>query len=172
MNQQTIHKNYPLRIIAVTNLLSLLIYITGAYIIYQLSIIWALLYIGYILFLEIRLLSVSCPDCYYYSKLCPFGKGWVSALFFKKGIPENFACRKFSWADMIPDLLVVLFPLLVGIIVLIIKFSWFLLVAAGILMLLATIGNSFVRGQLACKYCKQGEIGCPALELFSKGKSF
>jgi hypothetical protein len=27
-----------------------------------------------------------------------------------------------------------------------------------------------VRGQLACKYCKQRELGCPAEQLFSKTK--
>jgi hypothetical protein len=28
-----------------------------------------------------------------------------------------------------------------------------------------------VRGQLACRYCKQREIGCPAAQLFNKQKN-
>jgi hypothetical protein len=36
--------------------------------------------------------------------------------------------------------------------------------------LLTFIGNGLVRGSLACKYCKQREIGCPAEQLFNKKK--
>jgi hypothetical protein len=38
------------------------------------------------------------------------------------------------------------------------------------LVLLSTIGNSFVRGSLACRYCKQRDLGCPAEQLFNKNK--
>jgi hypothetical protein len=36
------------------------------------------------------------------------------------------------------------------------------------LLLLGFMGNALVRGQLACRYCKQREIGCPATQLFTK----
>jgi len=170
MNQPAIHEKYPLGIIAVTNLVSVIIYLTGAYIIYQLGLIWALLYMTYIIFLEIRLLSVSCPDCYYYGKLCAFGKGRLSSLLFKKGDTERFGCKQFTWKDLIPDFLVSLIPLITGFVVLILDFSWLILFLMILLLFLSTTGNSIVRRQYACKYCKQGVIGCPALELFSKKK--
>ncbi|KPK86688.1 MAG: hypothetical protein AMS27_04425 [Bacteroides sp. SM23_62_1] len=170
MNQQTIHEKYPARIIAITNLLSVLIYIAGAYIIYQLGLIWALIYIGYLLFLEIRLLSTGCPDCYYYGKLCAFGKGRLSSLFFKKGDPERFTCRTFTWKDLIPDFLVALIPVIIGLVILILDFSWLILLLMILLFFLSTTGNGIIRGQYACKFCKQAEIGCPALELFSRKK--
>jgi hypothetical protein len=69
---------------------------------------------------------------------------------------------------MIPDLLVTLVPLIIGIILLIIKFDFILLFAAILLVVLTTSGNGFIRGSLTCKYCKQREIGCPAEKLFSK----
>jgi hypothetical protein len=31
-------------------------------------------------------------------------------------------------------------------------------------------GNAMLRGSLACKYCKQKELGCKAEQLFNKGK--
>ena len=48
-----------------------------------------------------------------------------------------------------------------------IDFQWFTLGLMIILLLLSSMGNAYVRGQLACNHCKQGEIGCPALELFN-----
>jgi hypothetical protein len=73
-----------------------------------------------------------------------------------------------SWKDVIPDLLVSIIPILIGIVLLIIEFDFKLLFAAIILIALTTIGNAFVRGNLTCRYCKQRELGCPAEKLFSK----
>ena len=36
------------------------------------------------------------------------------------------------------------------------------------LLLLGFLGNALVRGHLACRYCRQREIGCPAERLFDK----
>jgi len=38
------------------------------------------------------------------------------------------------------------------------------------LILLTSAGNSYIRGSLACKYCQQRELGCPAEKLFNKEK--
>jgi hypothetical protein len=66
--------------------------------------------------------------------------------------------------------MVSLIPILVGIVLLIIHFNLLILLAVLLLVLLSSIGNSFVRGSLACKYCKQKELGCPADKLFNKKK--
>ena len=58
---------------------------------------------------------------------------------------------------------------LVGIVLLIRDFSWLVLAMVILLLFLATLGNGVIRGSLACKYCKQREIGCPAEQLFAKG---
>jgi hypothetical protein len=47
-------------------------------------------------------------------------------------------------------------------------FTWTILILVIALLLLGFPGNALVRGQLACKYCKQREIGCPATQLFDK----
>jgi hypothetical protein len=38
------------------------------------------------------------------------------------------------------------------------------------LVFLGSVGTGFVRGQLACKHCKQRERGCAAERLFSRAK--
>jgi hypothetical protein len=91
-------------------------------------------------------------------------------VFFKKGHPDKFNKKKITWKSIAPDILVSLIPIVVGITVLIMNFTWLILALIIMLALLTSVGNSFVRGSLACKFCKQKEIGCPAEQLFNKGK--
>ncbi len=170
MGQQKTFENFPCGIMIVSNLVSIAIYLIGAYIIYHLGIIWLVLYLLYILGLEIRLMKRSCVNCYYYGKFCAFGKGKISSLFFKKGNPKAFLKDKIAWKDILPDFLVSIIPVVAGIVLLILKFNWLMLLLIALLVILASVGNSFVRGSLACKFCKQREIGCPAEQLFNKRK--
>ena len=75
--QSKTFENYPCWIIIISNLVSNAIYLIGAYIVYQVGIIWLLLYLLYIFGLEFRLMKKSCIHCYYYGKFCAFGKGKV-----------------------------------------------------------------------------------------------
>lgn len=164
------HDNFPIWIVILSNLVSILIYGSGFLITLRLGWIVAILYLVYILAFEYRLISKHCVNCYYWGKTCGFGKGRLSSLFFKRGDPLKFCANKMSWKDMIPDLLISLVPLIIGIVLMIIKFDFFLLFAAIVLIALTTIGNGFIRGNLTCRYCKQRELGCPAEKLFSKEK--
>ena len=171
MKKVEFHEYYPYWIIIISNLLQLLIYTIGIIIIKPLGIIWLLIYLAYIIFLEIRLLRKSCINCYYYGKLCAFGKGKLCSLFFKKGNPDNFASNdNMTWKDLIPDMLVSIIPLIIGIVRLIMDFNWILLFIVILLFLLVSKGNELVRGSLACNYCKQREINCPADKMFNKEK--
>jgi hypothetical protein len=163
------YKNYPARIVIISNLVSLGIYAVGAFVILKLGIIWLAFYLLYIVFLEIRLLGKSCVNCSYYGKVCAFGKGKISSLFFKQGDPKLFCQRQITWKDIIPDFLASIIPLIAGIILLIISFDPMLLYLLIILVLLTSFGNSIVRSKLACKHCRQAD-NCPALRLFSKDK--
>ncbi|MCK9152565.1 hypothetical protein [Methanobacterium alcaliphilum] len=118
--------------------------------------------------MEIRVLKKSCVNCYYYGKVCGFGKGKLSALFFKKGDISKFSQLDLSWKDMIPDILIFVVPLIAGVIILISSFSWIILLLMGLLLSLSLIGNAFIRGFLTCKHCKQRELGCPAEKLFQE----
>jgi hypothetical protein len=170
MIQPKTHENYPCRIMVISNLVSVSIYAVGASIIFPLGIIWFTLYLLYILWLEIRLMKRSCINCYYYGRFCAFGKGKLCALFFKKGSPKSFVKNKITWRDIFPDFLVSIIPVVVGIVSLILDFRWLLFLCIVLLIILASAGNGFVRGSLACKFCRQREIGCPAERLFSKNR--
>jgi len=136
---------------------------------YQIGLIWAILYILCIIILEFRLLGGHCTDCYYYGKTRAFLKREVELPhFLKKGTPEKFNRRKMTWKDIIPDFLVFIIPVIAGCILLLIEFQWTILILVIVLLLLGFFGNAIVRGQLACKYCKQKEIGCPAVQLFER----
>jgi len=171
MNQQKTFDNFPFWIPLIANLFSLSIYAIGFYIFTGLGLYYALLFLLYCLVLEVRVLKMSCVDCYYYGKVCGLGKGKLCSLFFKKGVPERFIQKKITWKAVIPDLLVFIVPLLTGIFLLILDFNWLLLIAVIILFLLGFGGNGIIRGSLVCKFCKQRELFCPAEQLFQKGGS-
>lgn len=168
MQEPLVYENYPLWIVLISNLLSISVYFTGAIIMYQIGLIWLFLYLLFILILEYRLVRGHCVDCYYYGKSCAFAKGRLSSLFFPPGNPEQFCKRTITWKDILPDFLVFIIPLLVGIALLVHEFSWVLVVLVAILFILGFSGNAVVRGQLACRHCKQREIGCPAQRLFER----
>ena len=161
------YENYPIKIVFLSNLVSLSIYLIGANIVYGLGLIYTSLYLIYCLFLEINLLKKGCVNCYYYGKICGFGKGKLSALFFKRGNSIKFSKRKLSWKDMIPDMMVFILPVIAGIIQIIFQFSWNIMVMMVILLVLSMAGNAMIRGFLTCDKCVQRQLGCPAEELFN-----
>lgn len=163
------YESYPLRTVFISNLLSISICAIGFYILLQIGLIFSLIYLLYFIFLEIRVMKKSCTKCYYYGKCCAFGMGKLARLFFKKE-KRKLAERKICWKDLFPDLLLSLIPIVAGIVVLIIHFSWIILLLIFLLIVFSSFGNGFVRGKLACRHCKQKELGCPAEKLFDKNK--
>jgi hypothetical protein len=162
-------ENFPVGTVIRSNVVSLAIYGFGFAILYRLGLVYSLLFTGYILFFEFRLIRYHCTRCYYWGKTCGFGKGRVSGWLFKKGDPEAFCNKAMTWKDLIPDMLIILIPLISGIALLIFHFNFILLAEILLLGLLMTSGNGYVRGSLTCKYCKQQE-NCPAFMLFNKPK--
>jgi hypothetical protein len=162
------YENFPARIVVMSNLVSLLIYFITGFIMYQAGLIFLLLFLIYILALEFRLIRYHCVNCYYYGKICGFGKGKISSWFFKKGDNLKFCAGEFTWKDMIPDILLSLIPLITGLVLIFIKFDPVLLAALILLLALTTFVTGYIRGNLTCLYCKQRESGCPANDLFNK----
>lgn len=161
---------FPLWMVAAADIVAFGIYIIGAYITFKYWAILGWLYLLFCLFVEFRVMRKSCIYCYYYGKLCGLGRGKLAPLFFRKGDPEKFLQKKLAWKDLIPDLLVSLIPFVLGIYIIFNNFSWSMLILILMLLLLTTFGNGFVRGNFACKHCKQRELGCPAEKLFAKAK--
>ncbi len=168
MHEKQLFDNFPLWIPILSGALSLTIYAIGIYIFSQLGILYAILFFIFCLWLELKTLRGSCKYCYYFGKTCGLGRGKICALIFKKGDPNKFIEKDISWKDLIPDFLVLILPIVGGIIVLIRDFSWLILSLMVILIILSMAGNAMIRGSLACKYCRQRELGCPAERLFNK----
>ncbi len=162
------YERFPLWMVLLSNLLSIAIYSIGLYIFLQFGILFAILFIVYVLWTEIRLLEKSCRHCYYYDKTCAFGKGRCCALFFKKGDPKKFIKTKITVMDILPDFLVFILPLIGGIVLVFYSFSWSTVTLLVILVVLGFGGNAIIRGSFACKHCKQRGIGCPAEKLFAE----
>ena len=153
-----------------SNWVSLAIFIIWAAIIFQIGTFRFIIYIFYIVYMEFRLLQKSCRNCRYYGKYCAFGKWKLSALIYPKGKPEKFLNKKITRKNLIRDSLISLIPIITGIVLLIQDFNRRILIGVIIIVVLTTQGNSCVRGQLACKHCKQGELGCPVKKMFDKMK--
>jgi hypothetical protein len=162
-------ENFPCWIVVTSNAVGLGIYAIGFSLMMRLGTVWGALYATYCVWMEWRLLSGSCPQCYYFGKRCGFGKGVISAWFFTKK-ERPLGAKRLTWRDLAPDFLVSFIPLAVGIATLFRSFSWLALISVVVLAFLASVGTGFVRGALACKFCKQRELGCPAEQLFSKTK--
>ncbi|MBW2977520.1 hypothetical protein KY331_01625 [Candidatus Woesearchaeota archaeon] len=165
------YESYPIWSVTVVILLFLAIYLAGSYIMFRLHLIAGILYLLYIVLMEFFVYKEACPHCYYYGKLCFSGRGRLAKLLYKKGDPKKFCSRPMKFKDFVPQLIVVIVPVIVGIALLISRgfhlltliavlypvFNWFVL-------------NPIIYGKLACSHCKQGKKCCPALEFFSKKK--
>jgi hypothetical protein len=169
MKETDSYESFPLPIVLLSNVVAIAIYVIGAYILAGLGIWWAVLYLVYCGWIEVRVYKHSCVNCSYYGKVCAFGKGKLCSLIFEKGDPQKFAQTQIRWFDLVPDFMVAILPTIGGIVLLATAFSWIVLALLATLLVLSFGGNALIRGSFACKYCKQKELGCPAEKLFSKG---
>lgn len=161
------YEYYPVKSIIITSLFSLVTNALGFIILLNAGIVFALLFLSYILFLEFRLIKYRCTECYYWGKSCAFGKGRISALFFKKGHQDNFCKGAVTLKSLIPDMMVFLIPFFTAIFLLIISFNWLVLLELIVLIFLSSAGNGIIRGKFACNHCLQKDIGCPAVDYFN-----
>lgn len=168
MRKKGTYGRYPLGTVVAANAVSLAIYASGAALMARPGTGWLLAYLALALWMEFRVLKGGCVNCAYYGERCAFGKGVVCRWFFKSGNPRKFSNRKISWKNLLPDIAIAVIPLVMGLVYLIIDFHWTNLGFIAILVLASSMGNSLVRGRLACKFCRQRMLGCPAERLFRK----
>ena len=166
MGEVRTYENFPAPMVAVSVLVTISIYALGALILAGLGTSVAAAYLVYCALFELRVMRHSCVNCFYYGKVCALGRGKISASLFAQGAPQKFGCMNMTWATLIPDMLIVILPLFGGAILLVQRFSW--MVATGMVLFTAISlgGNALIRTRIACKYCKQREIGCPAEKFF------
>jgi hypothetical protein len=161
-------ERYPLGTVLVANAVAGAIYGIGTTLMALHGTAPALIYAVCCVWVEFRVLTKSCRNCWYYGRRCGFGKGKLCALLFPKGDPADFLRKEITWWDIVPDFAVGLLPVIAGAVLLVRGFSWTILGLVLLLLILTTAGNAFVRRGLVCRHCKQRELGCPAQKLFDK----
>lgn len=161
-------ERYPFGTVLAANAVAWSIYGIGTFLMALHGTGPALIYAACCLWVEFRVLTMSCRNCWYYGRRCGFGKGKLCALLFPKGDPADFLRKEITWWDVVPDFAVGLLPVVAGAVRLVRSFSWPLLLLVLLLLFLTTAGNAFVRGVLVCRHCRQRELGCPAQKLFDK----
>ncbi|MFH1450889.1 MAG: hypothetical protein ABIF92_02820 [archaeon] len=161
--------NYPIWVVMIIIILQLSLYVTGSFIMFKLHYITGILYIIFVLFMESTIYREGCRDCFYYGKRCAFGRGLLAPLFVKKGDGKAFREKEVTFKDLIPQVLLSLIPVLVGIALLISRgFDALILIALLYPVILWFGLNEIIYGKLSCPHCKQGKICCPAMEFFMK----
>lgn len=166
--KQKLYENYPLLSVLIYNLVMLSVYAAGLYLMFAVHKWAGILFVLYLLFIELSVYKEGCRYCYYYGKTCVAGRGKIVPLFFKKGEPKKFCERTLSFKDFVPSLLVVFIPIAAGVYLMIKDFSWLILGLVLWPLIVNFVGNPIIYGNIACPHCKQGAICCPACEYFMK----
>ncbi|HUX58932.1 MAG TPA: hypothetical protein VMV47_08125 [Bacteroidales bacterium] len=84
-------KEIPLWLVLLDNIPTLILFILGAIIVYQVSTIGTVIFVAYSLFSVVFFWARICPYCYHYGTLaCPCGYGVISAKLFKKRQDKSF----------------------------------------------------------------------------------
>ena len=161
-------KGFPASTVLITNLVLLATYASGAYLFFRIGLLWGALFIIYMIYMEISVLREGCRYCYYYGKVCAFGKGITASYFIKKGNPKKFCERQLTFKDFIPHMLVSFLPLIPGTILLLSGLDFLVIGLMAFPIIVNFLGNPIIYGKLACPHCKQGAICCPACEYFMK----
>ena len=168
MKEPEAFEKYPLSTVFVFQLVSLLNYLVGLYLLSRINTMLAGLFVLYLIGLELSVYREGCVCCYYYGKRCMSGRGKLAALLFKKGDPKKFCAKQVNWKNLLPQVLVSLVPVLAGIFLLLQGFTWPILLLTIFPIFLWFLGNPPIYGKLGCPHCKQGRICCPANEFFGK----
>lgn len=156
--ENKLYENYPGGIPIVYNLAMVLKILIGALILERFCLIIAVLYIIYCTSVNIRVILYRCPYCCYYGKTCGAGLGKVAPYFLKK---KDYKI-KFSNSDLMLILLTFIFPVTGAIILLIINFSWLLVILSGLFVFVFFILSEAAL-KFVCDHCKQREISCDSL---------
>lgn len=166
--QSKMFENFPIWSIIIFNIVSFSVYFAGIYILYLIMPLISLLFLVYIIYNEMSVYRHGCASCYYYGKLCAFGRGKVAKMFMKKGNPKKFSEKGVSMKDFIPSMLVSIIPILAGIYLLIQSFNLIILLLIAWPVVVWLFFNPLMYGEYACIHCKQARICCPVCEYFKK----
>ena len=162
--KETRYENYPFGIVCSSSVLSIASCVMGT-VVFSLLNLW--LGIAYLILCLVSLilgLRFRCTYCSYYGKVCFSGFGRIARSVFRKGDPDEFADPRNLRPVMISSFSVLVLPLIGGIVLMILEFTWIYLVLFVSYLIIAGFLSFTLKKNLFCKYCKQAERGCPAYE--------
>ena len=134
------------------------VYALGALILWRIHPVVAGAYLAYALACMYLLLPrLVCTSCSYFGRTCHSGQGRLAALLFAPRDQAEFARRFRSMRLAAP---VFLAPLLAGIVLLPLRFSWRLAAATVVFGVLALGCTRLVTKRLGCPRCRQRHV-CP-----------
>jgi len=168
MKEKKCFENYPAWIVFITNLVYISVHLAGLYLVY---LVWPVLVIPFLIYLayiELSIYKHGCVNCYYYGKICAFGRGKIAKILLKKGDSKKFTEKTVSFKDFLPSSMPIVITLIAGIYLLLQGFSWIILILMLWPVIVMFAGNPVIYGELACQHCKQCKIGCPVSEFFMK----
>jgi len=95
MAEQGTYERFPLWIVVLSNLVTALIYVFGAYILAGFGVIASALFLLYCLSLELTVLKRSCVNCYYYGRICGSAKEGCALYCSRKATRRNSSNVKY-----------------------------------------------------------------------------
>ena len=162
------YEHYPMSTVVIFNLVTVINYLIGIYLLARVGLVWGVLFFLYVIAMEFMVYREGCVNCYYYGKRCMSGRGVIAKKLFRKGNPKVFEEKKVTWKNLLPQVMLTVFPLIGGGYLLWQGFEWLILVLMTIPILMWFVGNPLIYGKLACLHCRQGRKCCPANDFFGK----
>jgi hypothetical protein len=162
------YESYPLSSVLVYNMVLLINYLAGIYIMARVHYFSGIGFALYVILMEYKTYREGCVNCWYYGKRCFSGRGLLVKRFLKKGDPKKFCEKKVTAKDLVPLVLVLVFPTIGAAWLLWMNFEWLILGLVAIPWIIWFIGNPLIYGKLACLHCRQGRKCCPANDFFGK----
>ena len=160
--------NYPVYIPILRNILNLLLFCSGTYLLYNLNLYIALVYISYCLLAAIVLLpKLRCTVCAHFGTICSTGFGKVSSLFFNKNNKLPFKYGLWYNLFLLP---IVIIPIL-GSLILIGNNNYFSYIYTLVIFYLALLLILLEHGYFGCLNCEELE-NCPANLVIKRLKKY
>jgi hypothetical protein len=152
-------RKIPLWLVLLDNIPTLLLFLFGFLIIYQVSLTSAIVFGTYALFSVVWFWAKICPYCHHYDTLaCPCGYGAVSPKLFKRGTEKSFkrVFKRNIWI-VVPNWFI---PFTIAIYLLITQYTIDILILAISFSLIGFVIIPVISKQVGCKNCEIKE-DCP-----------
>ncbi len=168
MKEPEAFDKYPVSTTIIFWMVGLLNIMIGIYLLSMINIILSVLFLAYVIIIELQVYREGCVSCWYYGKRCASGRGKIAPKLFRKQDPKRFCEKKVTWKNLLPTVLVTAIPVAAGIYVMFQAFTYLVLGLTIIPLLIWFIGSPLLYGKTVCPHCRQGRICCPANDFFGK----